>query len=231
MSLSTCSIKLSMMTFLSSYHESKNFIFEEFHLTLLTSSNDSVEFENSIEFWDSDCALFRISSIKIWRTCHCCWENSIFCQLLFSSDIFAVDSKINSMLFVFRDVKFDVTIVLSRRWKKDDDEIIWNRRFNRSRECERKITKRIIEIVFFETEMNVVNWSLIQSRKNWLFRYVSIAITKFRMFLRKRILSTIHSVEYVVLVKIDCLMIENDENLKQIITMLLTVNFADVFER
>ena len=152
------------MTFLFSYHESKNFIFEEFHLTLLTSSNDFVEFENSIEFWNFDCALFRISSIKIWRTCHCCWENSIFCQLLFSSDIFAVDSKIDSVFSVFRDVRFDVAIVLFRRWKKDDDEIVWNRRFNRSRECERKVVKRVIEIVFFEIEMNVVDWSLIQSR-------------------------------------------------------------------
>ena len=152
------------MMFLFSYHESKNFIFEEFHLTLLAFSNDFAEFENSIEFWNFDCALFRISSIKIWRTCHCCWENSIFCQLLFSSDIFAVDSKIDSVFSVFRDVRFDVAIVLFRRWKKDDDEIVWNRRFNRSRECERKVVKRVIEIVFFEIEMNVVDWSLIQSR-------------------------------------------------------------------
>ena len=51
------------------------------------------------------------------------------------------------------------------------------------------------------------------------------------MFLRKRVLSTIHSVEYVVLMKIDCLMIESDENLKQIVTMLLIVDFADVFKK
>ena len=51
------------------------------------------------------------------------------------------------------------------------------------------------------------------------------------MFLRKRIVSTIHSVECVILVKINCLMIESDEDLKQIITMLLTVDFVDVFER
>ena len=157
MFLSTCSIKLSIMTFLSSYHESKNFIFEEFHLTLLAFSNDFAESENSIEFWDFDCALFRISSIKVWRACHCCWKNSVFCQLLFSSNISAVDSKINSVFSVFRDVKFDVAIVLSRRWEKDDDEIAWNRRFNRSRECERKVAKKIIEIVFFEIEVNVVN--------------------------------------------------------------------------
>ena len=161
MSLSTCSIELSMMTFLFSYHESKNFIFEEFHLTLLTFSNDFVESESSIEFWDFDCTLFRIFSIKVWRVCHCCWKNSIFCQLLFSSDIFAINSKINSVLFVFRDVRFDVAIVLSRRWEKNDDEIAWNRRFNRSRECEKEVIKEIIEIVFFETEMNVVNWLLI----------------------------------------------------------------------
>ena len=48
--------------------------------------------------------------------------------------------------------------------KKNDDEITWNRRFNRSRKCERKIIKRVIEIVSLEIEMNVVNWSLIQSR-------------------------------------------------------------------
>ena len=65
------------------------------------------------------------------------------------------------MLFVFRDVKFDVIIVLSRRWEKDDDEITWNRRFNRSKECERKVTKKVIEIVSLEIEMNVVNWLLI----------------------------------------------------------------------
>ena len=152
------------MTFLFSYHKSKNFISEKFHLTLLAFSNDFVEFENSIESWDFDCAFFRIFSIKVWKTCHCCWKNSIFCQLLFSSDIFAINSKINSMFSVFRDVKFDVIIVLSRRWKENDDEIIWNRRFNRSKKCERKIIKRVIEIVFFETEMNVVNWSLIQSK-------------------------------------------------------------------
>ena len=164
MSLSTCSIELSMMTFLSSYHESKNLIFEEFHLTLLASSNDSAESKSSTEFWDFDCALFRISSIKVWRACHCYWKNSVFCQLLFSSDIFAIDSKIDSVLFVFRDVKFDVIIVLFRRWKKDDDEIVWDRRSNRSRKCERKIIKRVIEIVSLEIEMNVVDWSLIQSK-------------------------------------------------------------------
>ena len=138
MFLSTCSIKLSIMTFLSSYHELKNFIFEEFHLTLLTSSNDFAEFENSTESWDFDCALFRISSIKVWKACHCCWKNSIFCQLLFSSNISAINSKIDSMLSVFRDVKFGVAIVLSRRWKKNNDEIIWDRRFNRSKKCEKK---------------------------------------------------------------------------------------------
>ena len=51
------------------------------------------------------------------------------------------------------------------------------------------------------------------------------------MFLRKRILSTIHSVEYIILMKIDCLMIESDEDLKQIVTMLLIVNSADVFKK
>ena len=231
MFLSTCSIELSIMTFLSSYHESKNFIFEEFHLTLLTSSNDFVEFENLTEFWDFDYTLFRIFSIKVWRACHCCWKNSIFCQLLFSSDISAINSKINSMLFVFRDVRFDVTIVLSRRWEKDDDEITWDRQSNRSKECEKEMIKKIVEIVFFEIEMNVVNWSLIQSRKDWLFRYASITITKLRMFLRKRSLSTIHSIEYVILVKINCLMIKSDEDLKQIITMLLIVDSVDIFEK
>ena len=53
-----------MMTFFSSYHESKNSIFEEIHLTLLAFSNDFVESKDSIEFWDFDYALFRISSIK-----------------------------------------------------------------------------------------------------------------------------------------------------------------------
>ena len=51
------------------------------------------------------------------------------------------------------------------------------------------------------------------------------------MFLRKRVLSTIHSIEYVVLVKIDCLMIESDEDLEQIVTMLLIVDSVDVFEK
>ena len=164
MSLLTCSIKLSIMTFYFSYHESKNLIFEKFQLTLLTFSNDFVEFENSIEFWNFDCALSWMFSIKIWKTCHCCWKNSIFCQLLFSSNISAINSEINSMFFVFRDVKFDVAIVLFRRWEKNDDEITWNRRSNRSRECEKRVIKKVIEIVFFEIEMNVVNWSLIQSR-------------------------------------------------------------------
>ena len=219
------------MTFLSSYHESKKSIFAKFHRNSSESSIDSTESSDFCAFWDFCDALFWMFSIKIWKVCHCCWVNSVFCQLLFSSNIFAIDSKINSVLFVFRDVRFDVTIVLSRRWKKNDDEIIWNRRFNRSRKCERKIAKRVVEIVSLETEMNVVDWSLIQSKKNWLFRYASIAVTKFRMFLRKRILSTIHSIEYVVLMKIDCLMIESDESLKQITTMLLIVNSVDVFEK
>ena len=125
---------------------------------------------------------FECFRSKFEKICHCCWINSMFCQFVFSSIIFAINLKINSIFFVFRNVKFDVIIILFRRWKKNDDEIIWNRQFNRSKKCERKITKKIIEIVSFEIEMNVVNWSLIQSRKNWLFRYVSVTITKFQCF-------------------------------------------------
>ena len=51
------------------------------------------------------------------------------------------------------------------------------------------------------------------------------------MFLRKRILSTIYSIEYTILMKINYLMIKSDENLKQIVTMLLIVNSIDIFEK
>ena len=50
--------------------------------------------------------------------------NSVFCQLLFSLDIFELNAKIDSILFVFREMIFSETMMLFRRREKDDDDVI-----------------------------------------------------------------------------------------------------------
>ena len=139
--------------------------------------------------------MFWIFSIKIWKTCHCCCENSMFCQLLFSFDIFELNAKINSIFFVFREIIFNEIMMLFRRRKENDDDVIWNFSFNWSKKCSKNLNRKIFAIDEFKFEMIDVKSTLIQSRNCWLFRKFSMTITKFLKFLRKRMRSTIHFVE------------------------------------
>jgi hypothetical protein len=126
------------MTFLFSYHESKKSIFDELNLLSSKSSIDSIEFDDSTKFWNFDSMLFRIFSIKICKICHCCWKNSMFCQLLSFSNISTLNIEINSIFFVFREIELNTTTMLFRRWKKNCREN-WKKKCNSKKICNRKI--------------------------------------------------------------------------------------------
>ena len=48
----------------------------------------------------------------------------MFCQLLFSFDIFELNAKVNSIFFVFREMIFSEIMMLFRRREEDDDDVI-----------------------------------------------------------------------------------------------------------